>query len=67
LKSQPYLPLSLQARFVAKLLLEHGADRTVVNADGWKPLNAASNNGHVEVVKMLLEKGADMTITNANG
>jgi ankyrin repeat protein len=45
---------------VAKLLLEHGADITVVNADGWKPLNAASNNGYVEVVKMLLEKGADM-------
>lgn len=50
-----------------KLLLEREAKITVVNSDGWTPVNAASSRGYVKVVKLLLEKGADITVANNHG
>ena len=31
--------------------------------DGWKPLIAASQNGHLEIVKTLIEAGANVNHT----
>ena len=28
--------------------------------DGWTPLGAASQNGHIEIVKILIEAGANV-------
>ncbi|KAH8816506.1 hypothetical protein F5884DRAFT_896275 [Xylogone sp. PMI_703] len=52
---------------VVKLLLENGADITILSNRRWTPLHLASYNGHIEVVKLLLEKGADVTIINNRG
>ncbi|KAJ5319622.1 uncharacterized protein N7506_012326, partial [Penicillium brevicompactum] len=49
------------------ILLEKGADLTIVNNDRWTPVNIASSNGHLEVVKLLLEKGADPKTANNAG
>jgi hypothetical protein len=46
---------------VVDLMLQNRADTTAANNDGETPVNAASFNGHVEV---LLDKGADV---NAQG
>lgn len=34
---------------------------------GWTPLNAASANGHIEVVRLLLENRADITVVDKKG
>ena len=34
---------------------------------GWTSLNAASDNGHVEVVQLLIAHGADVDLANGNG
>ncbi|KAL5603697.1 hypothetical protein FOVSG1_006447 [Fusarium oxysporum f. sp. vasinfectum] len=52
---------------VVKMLLEKGADATVVDKDGWMPLLLASRNGYSEMVKLLLEKGADATAADKDG
>ncbi|KAH8800873.1 ankyrin repeat-containing domain protein [Xylogone sp. PMI_703] len=52
---------------VVKLLLEKGADITVVSKYGWTPVYAASLKGHIKVIKLLLEKGADITTANNDG
>jgi ankyrin repeat protein len=49
------------------MLLEKGADLAVPDNDGWTPLNAASDSGHIEVVKLLLEEGADHAVQINDG
>jgi ankyrin repeat protein len=44
---------------VAKLLLEHRADPNRQNAEGFTPLRAAWQGGHVDNVRLLLRYGAD--------
>jgi len=48
-------------------LLEHGARVDQPNADGTRPLQAASFAGRAEVVKLLLEKGADPNAKGQDG
>ncbi len=52
---------------VVRILVEHGADTTAQNKNGWTPLHSASLNGHVEVARFLVERGADATAQNKNG
>jgi len=40
------------------LILKHGADVTMANADGITPLHLAALNGDSELITLLLEKGA---------
>jgi len=44
-----------------QFLVEHGADPTVQDKDGWTPLHLASQNGHIGVVQFHVEHGADPT------
>ena len=44
---------------VARLLLEHGADREVRDKNDWSSLERALNKGPVELVNVLLDYGAD--------
>ena len=44
---------------VARVLLEHGADREARDQFNWNPLEHAAREGHVELVQVLLEYGAD--------
>jgi ankyrin repeat protein len=57
-------PLGVASRWghteVARVLLEHGADASIRDGDGWCPLERAAENGDVEVVRVLLEHGADV-------
>ena len=52
---------------VARVLLEHGADREARNAYDWSPLELASREGHVELVQVLLEYGADANARDKHG
>jgi ankyrin repeat protein len=45
-----------------ELLLNHGADAELVDANGRTPLHRASRNGHVDCVGYLLDNGADIAI-----
>ncbi|KFZ19923.1 hypothetical protein V502_03426, partial [Pseudogymnoascus sp. VKM F-4520 (FW-2644)] len=49
------------------VLLQHGADVTVANNNGWTPLYGASSKGHIDVVKVLLQHGADVTVATNDG
>ena len=44
----------------ALLLVEHGADITTRDADGWTPLHWASAVGHVGLAQLLVEHGAEV-------
>jgi ankyrin repeat protein len=45
---------------VVRILLEHGADATVKDKDGWTPLDhASSGRGHEEVEDVFLRHGVD--------
>lgn len=52
---------------MVKFLYEHGAGADIHRAtnDGWTPINAASVNGHLEVVRFLYHHGADTDINRA--
>jgi len=62
-----YLALHSGHVEVAQLLVEHGADTTAQDQDGWTPLHFALRNGHVEIVRFLVERGADPTARNKAG
>ena len=52
---------------VACLLLEHDADSSAQDKDGWTPLHVASLSGHEGVARMLFEHGADATAQTKGG
>jgi hypothetical protein len=49
---------------VVRLLLEKGADPTIVTNLGWTPVVAASYRGHLEVVRLLLGHPSAKSTTN---
>jgi ankyrin repeat protein len=40
------------------LVIEHGADATAKDGNGWASLHSVSFSDHVEVARVLLEQGA---------
>jgi ankyrin repeat protein len=42
---------------MVRLLLDRGADPTIVDSSQETPLSTAADKGHLEVVKMLIEDG----------
>jgi len=52
---------------ITALLLEHGADVTVLNNDDWTPLHEASRRAHLDIVELLLDHHADVDIRDKNG
>ena len=51
----------------ARVLIEHGADVTVLAEDRVTPLHLASVVGRVEIARMLIERGADVTAQVEDG
>lgn len=54
---------------VVKILLERGPDAlaSLSDTDGWSPIHAAAQFGHVETAELLLRHGADHTARNNEG
>ncbi len=52
---------------VAKVLLEHGANPDIANADGWTLLHAAVWHGQTEMAAALVAHGADVNATDRFG
>jgi ankyrin repeat protein len=50
-----------------KLLLEHGADASILNHQGGSAIGAAATNGHLSVVKLLRRYGCEITAAAASG
>lgn len=54
-------------RKIVKLLLDHGADPNLREANGFTPLHAAAQNGDEETIRTLLFGGADLTLKSNDG
>lgn len=54
---------------VVQILLERGPDAlaSLSDTDGWSPIHAAAQFGHVEIAELLLRHGADHTARNNEG
>ncbi|TRY78667.1 hypothetical protein TCAL_12824 [Tigriopus californicus] len=52
---------------VVKILINHGANINLKDADSWTPLHAACANGMADIAKFLLERGARSTIRSNEG
>jgi ankyrin repeat protein len=52
---------------VVRLLLDRGADPSLVNSDGDSPLMMAARRGHLDIVRLLLDRGADPSLANSDG
>jgi hypothetical protein len=48
----------------ARILLEHGADKYILDGSNQSPLHNASRHGYLELVEMLLEGGVDVDLRN---
>jgi len=53
--------------YIAKLLLDHGANINERDAEGNTPLHYAASNHSPELVELLLKRGADVLARNKNG
>jgi hypothetical protein len=53
--------------YVARLLLEHGADLNARDKYGFTPLFYAAGGGHIDIVSILLEHGADVNARDKTG
>jgi len=52
---------------IIELLVKHGADVNVLDADGFSPLHLAAIHGNMQVVKKLVDLKADVNLTTADG
>jgi uncharacterized protein len=48
-----------------KQLLAGGASPSATDAQGWSALQAAAENGHLEIVKILVKAGANLNYVSA--
>ena len=64
-------PLHLASRNghvkAAHKLIDHRADLTAQDDNGWTPLHLASQEGEVDVARMLIERGADLKAQDHKG
>lgn len=58
---------SLGRTAIVERLLEEKANSNGVDAEGWSALQAAPENGHLEIVKLLVEAGASLNYISAQG
>jgi len=53
--------------FIAKMLMEYGADAHAVDNDGWTALHLACCGKKLEVTKLLIENGANVNANTKDG
>ncbi len=53
--------------YMAKLLIDHGAEVNVQNGWGQTPLHLAARLGYLEIVQLLVDNGADTTAKDDEG
>ena len=51
-------------KFVAGVLIGHGADVNAPDAQGWRPLHLAAANNNMDAIKALIAQGADVHAAN---
>ncbi len=51
----------------SRVLIEANADVNLANAGGVTPLNAAAQNGNLQIAKLLIEAHANINTTDNNG
>ena len=47
--------------------LDDGADADVTNEEGWTPLMAAAQKGHMDIARLLIAHGANINATTYYG
>lgn len=52
---------------VVRMLLDRGANASIVDSAGWTPLHWAVEGNHPRIVKILFEHGADPSAESADG
>lgn len=71
LRAPPQSPLAEAARVgcleIVKYLLDHGANKDMVNGLGWSPMHEAAFYNHTQIVQTLLVYGADATLKTKQG
>lgn len=70
-RTQEETPLHVACRsghpLIATLLLERGADSSLLDSDGYAPLHVAIQKSHTETIKALLMGGVNRYIETAQG
>ncbi|RSL47280.1 hypothetical protein CEP53_009996 [Fusarium sp. AF-6] len=66
-KSALYWAFCYERYPAVKLLIEHGADVTEKNVDGWTPLIEAVRNRNEDIVWLLIKMGAQVDQTDSKG
>ncbi len=64
---QPSIPSWNWSGRFALLLLENGADASVISKYGDAPVHTAAPRGHSEIVRLMIESGANVFATAKNG
>jgi ankyrin repeat protein len=62
-----HLSASLGFESLLKILLEHGVDPNLSDANGFTALHFATLYGHVQCVRLLVRKGADVNLMDMWG
>ncbi|MDA3950690.1 MAG: ankyrin repeat domain-containing protein [Spirochaeta sp.] len=59
--------ISNEDYLMVRYLLEHGADPSLPNSAGWRPIMTAARVGNREIIELLMEYGAEVNVRTEDG